>query len=70
MPRHASSVTSMLKPCSVFADPGRVGEEIEELETGTGAGVKLDTGTGARVVGGGKGSQEPVDAESDVDVKT
>ena len=53
-----------------FIDPGREGEEIEELETGAGAGVKLDTGTGASVVGGGKGSQEPVDAESDVDVKT
>ena len=54
----------------LFVDPGRVGEEIEEPETGTGAGVKLEAGTGASVVGDGKGSQEPVDAESAVDVKT
>ena len=54
----------------MFVDPGRVGEEIEELETGTGAGVKLETGTGASVVGEGKGSQEPVDAKSGVGVKT
>ena len=50
-----------------FVDPGREGEEVEEPETGTGAGVKLDAGTGASVEVEGNGSQEP---ESAVDAKT
>jgi hypothetical protein len=59
MPRQASSVTSILKPWSVFVDPGREGEEIEELETGAGAGVKLGAGTGASVEGEGGGTPLP-----------
>ena len=64
------SGTDPSNAAELFVDPGREGEEIEEPETGTGAGVKLEAGTGASVVGDGNGSQEPVDAESAVVVKT